>query len=75
VLAPGGLVAVSALSTRQPRLQSSASSRWKPQHNTSAPEMRTLFENAGFVITDQHRIPRPVWTALVSDLLTVGTKS
>jgi ubiquinone/menaquinone biosynthesis C-methylase UbiE len=75
VLAPGGLVAVSALSTRQPRLQSSAASRWKPQHNASAPEMRTLFEDAGFVIADQHRIPRPVWTALVSDLLTVGTKN
>ncbi|OBJ03890.1 SAM-dependent methyltransferase [Mycobacterium sp. 1165196.3] len=75
VLAPGGLVAVSALSTRQPRLQSSANSRWKPQHNASAPEMRTLFENAGFSISDQHRIPRPVWTALVPDLLTVGIKS
>lgn len=75
VLAPGGLVAVSALSTRQPRLQSSAGARWKPQHNASAPEMRTLFEDAGFAITDQHRIPRPVWTRLVSDLLTVGTKS
>lgn len=74
VLAPGGLVAVSALSTRQPRLQSSAQNRWKPQHNTSAPEMRALFEDAGFVISDQHRIPRPVWTRLVSDLLTVGTK-
>jgi hypothetical protein len=37
--------------------------------------MRTLFENAGFSISDQHRIPRPVWTALVSDLLTVGIKS
>ncbi|WP_297700341.1 class I SAM-dependent methyltransferase [Mycobacterium sp.] len=74
VLAPGGLVAVSALSTRQPMLQSSAQSRWKPQHNASAPEMRALFENAGFVISDQHRIQRPVWTRLVSDLLTVGTK-
>lgn len=74
VLAPGGLVAVSALSTRQPRLQSAANSRWKPQHNASAPEMRTLFENAGFSISDQHRIPRPVWTALVPDLLTVGIK-
>jgi len=75
VLAPGGLVAVSALSTRQPLLQSSAESRWKPQHNASAPEMRVLFENAGFVISDQHRIQRPVWTRLVSDLLTVGTKN
>lgn len=75
VLAPGGLVAVSALSTRQPVLQSAGHSRWKPQHNTSAPEMRALFEGAGFEISDQHRIPRPVWTRLVSDLLTVGTKA
>jgi len=37
--------------------------------------MRVLFENAGFVISDQHRIQRPVWTRLVSDLLTVGTKN
>ena len=75
VLAPGGLVAVSALSTRQPALQSSASSRWKPQHNASPLEMRTLFEEAGFVIRDQHRIPRPLWTRIVSDLITVGTKN
>ncbi|UGU19788.1 class I SAM-dependent methyltransferase [Mycobacterium avium] len=74
VLAPGGLVAVSALSTRRPLLQASADSRWKPQHNASAPEMRKLFEDAGFVIGDQYRIPRPAWTRLVSDLLTVGTK-
>ncbi len=75
VLAPGGLVAVSALSTRQTVLQTPAASRWKPQHNPSPAEMRTLFEDAGFVISDQHRIPRPLWTRLVSDLITVGTKS
>ncbi|OMC48680.1 SAM-dependent methyltransferase [Mycobacterium sp. IS-2888] len=75
VLAPGGLVAVSALSTRQPRLQASAANRWKPQHNASPTEMRSLFENAGFTVADQHRIPRPLWTQIVSDLITVGTKS
>jgi len=75
VLRPGGLVAVSALSARQRRLQASSSSRWKPQHNASPAEMRHLFEGAGLVISDQHRIPRPAWTRIVSDLITVGTKS
>jgi ubiquinone/menaquinone biosynthesis C-methylase UbiE len=75
VLAPGGLVAVSALSTRQPRLQAPSAARWKPQHNPSPTEMRSLFENAGFAVSDQHRIPRPVWTLIVSDLITVGIKS
>ncbi|BBZ43419.1 class I SAM-dependent methyltransferase [Mycobacterium parmense] len=73
VLAPGGLVAVSALSARGPQLQAS-SARWKPQHNASPSETRRLFEDAGFVISDQHRIRRPIWTRIVSDLLTVGTK-
>jgi ubiquinone/menaquinone biosynthesis C-methylase UbiE len=75
VLASGGMVAVSALSTRQPLLQASSSNSWKPQHNASPTEMRSLFENAGFAVSDQHRIPRPVWTRIVSDLITVGTKS
>ena len=74
VLAPGGLVAVSALSARQQRLQSAAANRWKPQHNPSPGEMRTLFEEAGFVISDQHRVGRPIWTQLIADLITVGTK-
>jgi ubiquinone/menaquinone biosynthesis C-methylase UbiE len=75
VLASGGLVAVSALSTRQPLLQASADNRWKPQHNASPTEVRTLFEDAGFAISDQHRIRRPRWTRVVSDLITVGVKS
>jgi len=75
VLASGGLVAVSALSTRRPRPQSPADNRWKPQHNASPAEMRSLFEGAGFTVSDQHRIQRPVWTRIVSDLITVGTKS
>ena len=75
VLASGGLVAVSALSTRQPLLQASAANRWKPQHNASPTEMRTLFEDAGLAISDQHRIQRAPWTRVVSDLITVGVKS
>lgn len=75
VLAPGGLVAVAALSSRQRLLQAPSANRWKPQHNASPGEMRTMFEDAGFVISDQHRIPRPAWTRIISDLITVGTKS
>ena len=75
VLAPGGMVAVAALSARQPLLQAPSANRWKPQHNASPAEMRDLFEGAGFVIRDQHRIHRPVWTRVISDLITVGTKS
>ena len=74
VLAPGGLAAVAALSTRQPRLQLPAINRWKPQHNASPAEMLALFEGAGFDVAEQHRIPRPFWTAIVSDLITVGIK-
>jgi ubiquinone/menaquinone biosynthesis C-methylase UbiE len=75
VLASGGLVAVAALSARQPVLQASSDSRWKPQHHASPSEMRSLFEGAGFVVSDQHRIPRPLWTRMIPDLITVGTKA
>ena len=76
VLASGGLVAVSALSTRKGRLQAPSAHKWKPQHNTSPAEMRELFEGAGLVVSDQHRIARPAWaTRIVSDLITVGVKS
>jgi hypothetical protein len=37
--------------------------------------MRAIFENAGFTVTDQHRIPRPAWIRFVSDVITVGIKS
>ena len=73
VLAPGGLLAVATLSSRQAVLQ--VSSRWKPQHNPSPKEMRSIFEDAGLVVSDQHRIRRPIWTQVISDLITVGTKS
>ena len=74
VLAPGGLVAVAALSTRQQLLRAPSAEKWKPQHNASPAEMRELFESAGFTVSDQHRIRRPVWTWIVSDLITVGIK-
>ncbi|KQH75964.1 SAM-dependent methyltransferase [Mycobacterium gordonae] len=73
VLAPGGLAAVATLSARQHSVQ--VPSRWKPQHNPPPGEMRTLFEDAGFTVSDQHRIRRPIWTQIISDLITVGTKS
>lgn len=73
VLAPGGLVAVATLSARQQLVR--LPSRWKPQHNPPPEEMRALFEDAGFTISDQHRIRRPSWTRLISDLITVGTKN
>jgi len=75
VLASGALVVVSALSARQSALQASSASRWKPQHNATPAEMRALFEGAGLAVRDQHRIPRPLWTRLISDLITVGVKA
>jgi ubiquinone/menaquinone biosynthesis C-methylase UbiE len=75
VLAPGGLVAVATLSARNSLLQGISDSKWKPQHNPSPDAVRALFEDAGFSIKDQHRVRRPIWTQLVSDLITVGIKS
>jgi len=75
VLSPGGLVAVSNMSARQPLLQGPATSRWKPAHHPSPAEMRRLFEDAGFTIEEQHRVRRPLLTRAISDLITVGIKS
>jgi hypothetical protein len=36
--------------------------------------MRALFEGAGLRVSDQHRVRRPAWTRLLSDLITVGVK-
>ena len=73
VLSPGGLVAVSTMSARQPLLP--AASRLNPSHNPTPAEMRGLFEGAGFTIDEQHRVRRPLWTRAISDLFTVGVKS
>ncbi|MGH3957486.1 class I SAM-dependent methyltransferase [Mycobacterium sp.] len=74
VLSPGGLVAVAALSARQPLLQGPSDSRWKPAHHAAPPEVRALFENAGFDVSEQHRVQRAAWTRIVSDWITVGVK-
>ncbi|MGB9250923.1 MAG: class I SAM-dependent methyltransferase, partial [Mycobacterium sp.] len=72
VLSPGGLVAVSTMSARQPLLP--AASRLTPAHNPTSAEMRRLFEGAGFTIVEQHRVRRPLWTRAISDLFTAGVK-
>lgn len=73
VLAPGGVAAVATISPRTElplsRLFDTALS---PSHNPSPNEMRALFEDAGFTVVDQHRVRRPIWTQLISDLITVG---
>ena len=75
VLAPGGLAAVATLSRRQPLpLQRFSADRLTPAYNPSPAEMIELFEAAGFTISEQHRVRRPVWTRIVSDLFTVGVK-
>lgn len=75
VLRPGGLAAVATISPPQlPLLGRLTSSPSSAAHNPSAPEMRTLFTDAGFTLNDQHRVHRPLWTKGVFDLITIGTK-
>jgi ubiquinone/menaquinone biosynthesis C-methylase UbiE len=75
VLASGGLAAVATLSPRQPLpLRRLSANRLNPAHNPSPAEMRALSESAGFRVTDQHRVRRPAWTRVLSDLITVGVK-
>lgn len=74
VLSPGGLVAVTALSARQRWLQGPVASKWKPAHHASPAELRRLFESAELTIREQHRIPRPLATRFIPDLVTVGIK-
>jgi ubiquinone/menaquinone biosynthesis C-methylase UbiE len=76
VLVPGGLAAVATLSPRQPLpLRRLSANRLNPAHNPSPAEMRALFEGAGFGVSDQHRVRRPAWTRLLSDLVTVAVKA
>lgn len=75
VLAPGGMAAVTAMSPRLPGpLNKLTGIRWNPSQQPTPGEMRTLFTDAGFTVPDQHRVQRPAWTLLVSDLITVGVK-
>ncbi|MCB9411169.1 methyltransferase domain-containing protein [Mycolicibacterium sp.] len=75
VLAPGGLAAVGTISPPMPavlrRLSSGSSA---PAGNPSPEQLRSMFVDAGFVVADQHRVQRPLWTRGVWDLLTLATR-
>lgn len=74
VLAPGGVVAVATISPPLPDpLLRISSSLANPVHSPPPGEMRRLFIDAGFTVTDQHRVNRPLWTRPVWDLITIGT--
>jgi ubiquinone/menaquinone biosynthesis C-methylase UbiE len=74
VLAPGGLVALATISPPQPpALSRLTASLDNPADNPSPARMRDLFAGAGLVLTDQHRVARPLWTRGVFDLITLGT--
>jgi ubiquinone/menaquinone biosynthesis C-methylase UbiE len=73
VLRPGGLAAVATISPPQlPLLGRLTSPGSGAVHNPSPQEMRTLFTDAGFTISDQRRVDRPLWTRGVWDLITIG---
>lgn len=75
VLAPGGFAAVATLSPRQRLpIQWLSANRLNPAHAPTPDEMHELFTDAGFNVDDQHRVRRPAWTYLLSDLITVGIK-
>jgi ubiquinone/menaquinone biosynthesis C-methylase UbiE len=75
VLAPGGLATVATISPSYPApLNRLSADRRIPIHNPSPSEVRALFEAAGFTVAEQHRIHRPVWTRILSDVITVGAK-
>lgn len=76
VLRPGGLVAVATISPpAPPLLRKLSESLSNPSHNPSPDEMKALFRGAGFTLTEQHRVHRPLWTKAVWDLITIGTKT
>ncbi len=76
VLAPGGIAAVTAMSPRLPDpIKQLSGISWNPAKQPTPREMSTLFTDAGFTVAEQHRVARPTWTLVVSDLITVGVKS
>ena len=81
VLSPGGFAAVATLSPRQKLpglgrgLQWLSANRLSPSQAPDPVSMRALFSDAGFTVDEQHRVRRPVWTKLLSDLITVGVKA
>lgn len=75
VLAPGGRLAIGTFSPPQPAVLDRLSAFLPgPAHNPSPAALRGLLGDAGFRVTDQHRVHRPWWTRAVWDLITFGTK-
>ncbi len=77
VLAPGGFAAVATIGP--PPLPGVLGRLSLPMsnalaHSPAPAEMRALFDDAGFTLTSQRRVDRPVWTRGIWDLITVGTK-
>jgi ubiquinone/menaquinone biosynthesis C-methylase UbiE len=74
VLRPGGMAAVATISPPPAKvLQGLSRESSGVAHSPSPAQMRTLFTDAGFTITSQRRVDRPVWTP-VWDVVTVGIK-
>jgi ubiquinone/menaquinone biosynthesis C-methylase UbiE len=75
VLVPGGMVAVATISPPPAKLLARLSVESSGvAHSPSPSEMRRLFTDAGFTITSQRRVDRPLWTRAVWDLITLGAK-
>lgn len=75
VLTPGGMAAVATISPPPAKLlQRISPASSSVAHSPSPAEMRRLFTEAGFTISSQRRVDRPLWTRAVWDLITVGTK-
>ena len=71
--APGGMVAVATISPPLPAaVRRLATQESSVAHSPTPTEMRTLFTEAGFDISSQRRVERPLWTRAVWDLITVG---
>lgn len=76
VLRPGGVAAVATLSPRRMLPVDLLPAVRLPSYDAPDPAaMRRLFTDAGFTVADQHRVRRPLWTQLFSDLITVGEVS
>lgn len=76
VLAPGGVAAVATLSPRRlVPIELLAAVRLPAYDAPDPAAMRRLFTDAGFTVADQHRVRRPLWTQVLSDLITVGELS
>jgi ubiquinone/menaquinone biosynthesis C-methylase UbiE len=75
VLVPGGVAAVATISPPPGKVFEVLSRESSGvAHSPSPAQMRRLFTDAGFTVTSQRRVNRPIWTP-VWDVVTVGTKA